>query len=548
MNEKRKTKNEKYFKALVWAARFLFVFIAVSILHSCAIMVPPTGGKKDTTPPKIVSENPPNYSTFFNSPTVKIVFSEYVVLNNIGTEAIVTPSIKAMPKFKLRGKTLTITLRDSLLKPNTTYSILFGKAIADLNEGNVLQNYRYVFSTGSYIDSLGIHGHLEDALTHKPLDNISINLYDSSMTDTAMFKRKPEYYTRDSANGKFDLKNLPDKKFRIMAIQDKNGNYLPDEGEEVGIYTPTVQAVAKPKENEKLVLSVPYPSKLRIKRTVFTGRRLTIKFNKPVDSFQLKGGQYYTTVAGDVKDSFTVWFEKDTFQRWLSVVPKGEIKDSLLKKNAKNSHDDSILKVTILNSEKTINKYGVFALQFSQPVGKINLAKIRFKRDSVLTPVKNVFFTDSSRTVLILGNKFDEDHNYKIAFPKGCFESIYHIKSDSAYTTYAIPDRRNYGSINIRIGDSLNLPLIFQIVDADKGTVFYEKRLYKTEILDVNYITPGKYQLRLVYDKNRNGYWDPLDMAHDIQPEEIVYYPDILTIKANWELNEMRFSWKSVEE
>jgi len=519
-----------------------------SILHSCAIQVPPTGGKKDTTPPKIVFENLPNYSTFFNSSTVKIVFNEYVVLNNIGTEAIVTPSIKIMPKFKLRGKTLTITIRDSLLKPNTTYSILFGKAIADLNEGNVLQNYRYVFSTGSYIDSLGIHGHLEDALTHKPLDNISINLYDSNMTDTAMFKRKPEYFTRDSANGKFDLKNLPGKKFRLMAIQDKNGNYLPDDGEEVGIYTPPVRAVARPKEDEKLLLSIPYPGKLRIKRAVFTGRKLTIKFNRPVDTFTLTGGKYYTALANDVKDSFYVWFEKDTFQRWLSVVPKGEIKDSLLKKNAKSSHDDSILKVTILNTEKTINKYGVFVLQFSQPVGKINLDKIRFKRDSISMPVKNAFFTDSTRTILILGNKFDEGHNYKITFPKGTFESIYHIRSDSAYTAYAIPDRRNYGSININVGDSLNLPLIFQIVDADKGSIFYEKRLYKTETLDINYITPAKYQLRLVYDKNRNGYWDPLDMAHDIQPEEIVYYPDILNIKANWELNEMKFSWNSAEK
>ena len=74
--------------------------------------------------------------------------------------------------------------------------------------------------------------------------------------------------------------------------------------------------------------------------------------------------------------------------------------------------------------------------------------------------------------------------------------------------------------------------MIFQVVNSEKGSIFYEKKIYGSEVLDISYITPGKYQLRLVYDRNKNGYWDPLDMAHDIQPEEIVYYPDILNIKA----------------
>ena len=512
-------------------------------MHSCAIQVPPTGGKKDIIPPKIVYSNPPNYTKNFSADKIKIIFNEYVVINNVSTEVIMTPSIATVPKFKLKGKMLTISIKDSLLKKNTTYSIQFGKAIADLNEGNALQGYRYVFSTGNYMDSLSISGHLKDALTHKTIENVNINLYNGGKADTSIYKAKPEYYTRDSANGKFVLKNLPNQKFRVLAVQDKNGNYMPDEDELVGIFPADVQTSDSTKEDISLLLSKPYPLKMKIKRAVFTGRKLSLKFNKPVDSFYISGGRYYASFPSGQKDSMIIWFGKDTFQRWLKILPIGEIKDSLLKKNAKNSRDDSLLKVTVLKDEKTIDKYGAFVLQFNQPVNIVNLKKIKFRRDSMAIPVNNVFFIDSNRMTAMLGNKFDEDHNYKIVFPKGSFESIYGYKSDSVYTTYSVPDRRNYGSINIHLGDSAKLPLIFQIVNADNGNVFYEKQINKSEVLDISYITPAKYQLRLIYDRNKNGYWDPLDLAHDIQPEEIVYYPDVLNIKANWELNEIKFNF-----
>ena len=51
------------------------------------------------------------------------------------------------------SKFITIKINDTL-QPNTTYSFNFGQSIADNNEGNPFNQFKYVFSTGDHIDSL----------------------------------------------------------------------------------------------------------------------------------------------------------------------------------------------------------------------------------------------------------------------------------------------------------------------------------------------------------------------------------------------------------
>ena len=50
-------------------------------------------------------------------------------------------------------------LKDTL-ESNTTYSMNFGNAIRDVNEGNIMKDFTYVFSTGPYIDSLELTGNV----------------------------------------------------------------------------------------------------------------------------------------------------------------------------------------------------------------------------------------------------------------------------------------------------------------------------------------------------------------------------------------------------
>lgn len=52
------------------------------------------------------------------------------------------------------------------------------------------------------------------------------------------------------------------------------------------------------------------------------------------------------------------------------------------------------------------------------------------------------------------------------------------------------------------------------------------------------FVTPGTYYMRLFSDLNGNGRWDTGDFATQLQPEPVYYYPDPLTLKAQWEITQ----------
>ena len=153
------------FRVMGRSVRKYWVVIVVLLLGACANIVAPTGGPKDTKPPVVVKTTPLNGSKQFAGKSVRIDFNKFVKLNDAATEVVVSPFMKQSPEFKIKGRSIVVNFNDTL-KPNTTYSIAFGKAIADINEGNVLLNFRYVFSTGNFIDSLTLKGIVRNALMH----------------------------------------------------------------------------------------------------------------------------------------------------------------------------------------------------------------------------------------------------------------------------------------------------------------------------------------------------------------------------------------------
>ena len=133
----------------------LFCLLFVLVLVSCAKRGSITGGDKDTIAPVLKASFPKNLTTNFNGKEIKLVFDEYVKLKNVNKQLIVSPPMKNQPDILPynASKVITIKIKDTL-KPNTTYSFNFGQSIEDNNEANPYSQFKYVFSTGTYIDSL----------------------------------------------------------------------------------------------------------------------------------------------------------------------------------------------------------------------------------------------------------------------------------------------------------------------------------------------------------------------------------------------------------
>ena len=185
-------------------------------LGGCANIVPPSGGPRDSIPPYAVYAKPKDSSTQIAPKEILISFNEYITTSALQEQLIVSPSIKNNPLVEQRLNMLRIRLSDSL-DANTTYSLQFGNAVRDVNEGNIAKNYTYVFSTGDHIDTGRLFGKVLLAETGL-VDSSLIAVLHPAENDSAIFKNKPNYYTRLTGQGKFEFNFLPAKDFNIYIV------------------------------------------------------------------------------------------------------------------------------------------------------------------------------------------------------------------------------------------------------------------------------------------------------------------------------------------
>ncbi|PWU02502.1 MAG: hypothetical protein C5B52_05430 [Bacteroidetes bacterium] len=208
----------------------LFLLVAayyVIILtgSGCAQIIPPTGGPRDTLPPVLVSAVPKDSMTNFTGNKIVLTFDEYIQLdNNMLDQLVLSPTPKINPVIEAKLKTVTIKIKDTL-EPNTTYAIGFGKGLKDLNEGNILKDFTYIFSTGTTFDNSTLSGKIILASNGKTDSTLIAMLY-RNLDDSAVAKEKPRYYARSDAKGNFTFHNLAPGRYHAFALKDASGQKM----------------------------------------------------------------------------------------------------------------------------------------------------------------------------------------------------------------------------------------------------------------------------------------------------------------------------------
>lgn len=202
-------------------------FVAILIFGRCANVGSLTGGLKDEEPPEVVESSPENYSIHFDKKRIEITFDEFIVLNNVNQELVVSPPLKEKPEVRLKNKSILIDLNNEL-RDSTTYTLNFGEAIQDNNEGNPLSNFEFVFSTGNYLDSLSVGGSLLNAFDRKVIEeSVGVMLYDK-LDDSVVYREIPVYIAKTDKKGNFRINNLKTGTYKIFALNDLNNNFLFD--------------------------------------------------------------------------------------------------------------------------------------------------------------------------------------------------------------------------------------------------------------------------------------------------------------------------------
>ena len=284
---------------------FLLVLSSVYLLSTtgsgCAQIGAPTGGAKDTLAPKLIKANPGERTTNFTGNKITFTFNEYVEIQDVQNNVLVSPLTKNNPQIDYKLTTVTVKFKDSL-KPNTTYSINFGNAIKDLNEGNPFSNFTYIFSTGNSIDSLSLQGKIIMAETGKPDSTVGVMLYRNT-TDSAVKKLRPDYIARVKGDGSFMFSNLPAGNFNLYALKDGDGSKTYNSKKEIFGFNEkeiivntstapvTLYAYAEEKEKPAAVATPATEKKLKYTTAITNNRQdllstLDLIFNKPLKTFE----------------------------------------------------------------------------------------------------------------------------------------------------------------------------------------------------------------------------------------------------------------------
>jgi hypothetical protein len=547
-------------------------FIWIIFVGGCARQSSPSGGPKDTIPPKLISANPKNEQTNFNGQVVELEFSEHLNLNSAKEQVIITPSIGKEYEITAKRNVLKIDLNTEL-DSNTTYTINFREAVQDITERNPVKNLKLAFSTGTYVDSLSIEGQVTDLLSTKPVKDVTVAL--QHFNDTLSIMKHPSFYfTRTDEKGMFKLDYIKPGQYQLYAYQDKNKNLVVDSrNESYGFF-------AKPLDLKQDT------AKLDLKLIRLDTRLLKVTSARPYNTyFNIKTNKNllnYKITSPDLEDLsyyygedqsnirvYNTFKDLDSLQIKIAATDSsGSAIDTTLYAKFRKDEDIKKEKFTMTVEEATITaRTGVIHVKykFNKPVATFNLDSIYYRKDTFniirfttqdvsWDPVSNSFTirkTVDKKLFLIE----EPDPEAPVSKVKDTTKVVklkqYNelITKKAAFTSVE-QDSSAAGKQKVEADQPLVLSEIFyevktkkqnilvQLLNGDFKVLRQHNNIRKGSFTD---LPAGNYIIRYIVDDNNNKAWDPGNYLKKTEPERIYYSKDpkgsiTQTLKANWEL------------
>lgn len=440
----------------------------------CANIIPPTGGPRDSLPPELVHVTPPDSTKNFAEKKITFTFDEFVELDNIQENLIVSPVPKINPIVEAKLRTVTVRIKDTL-EPNVTYRINFGNAIKDINEGNIKRNFAYLFTTGNSIDEYRVRGKVIIAETGKPDSTLIVMLHRKG-DDSAVIKEKPRYFTKLDSAGNFVFWNLAAGKYYLYALKDEGSTKL---------YTGKDQLFA------------------------FADSAVTASLTPDADTL-------YAFVAEEEKED----------------KPKATVRPTASKDR---KPAEKVLRYTTNLEGNTHDLLKNLEFTFAAPLKRFDSSKLRLL-DEKFQPLGGYNFRrDTSNKVFTLVNKWVAGTTYNLIIDKEFAEDSAGNKIPATDTLKFTTKKENeYGSLQIRITNlDLSRKPVLQIISNGNIVQSYP---FVTREFFTKLFPPGEYDINVLYDSNGNGKWDTGQFfGKKRQPEKVQPINLKLKVRANWD-------------
>jgi uncharacterized protein (DUF2141 family) len=587
--------NKNHLRGVIFAA------VGVALLYSCASIGRPEGGPIDELPPRFVTSTPQAGALNNTRKRVSIEFDEYIKLDKPGEKVIISPPQVQMPEIKTNGKRVVIHLVDSL-KPNTTYTIDFSDAIQDNNEGNPLPNFGFTFSTGSVIDSMQVSGTVLNASNLEPIKGMQVGLYadlSDTVFRHKPFERvgrtdsRGRFTIRGIAPGRYRLYALQDVDQNyfysqpVEAIAFDDSLVVPSmEGrtrmdtlwrDTITIDTIIERGYTHYLPDDLLLRSFKerYFSQRLLKSERLEPHLFTLYFTAPADTLPLLKGLNFNAHDAFVierptgrNDTLRYWirdsliYRQDTLKFSLSylytdtleqLVPRTDTLQLALRRSRKEKPKEERRKKKendTLQADSTLflpvdvyapgqlDVYDYLSLSFQEPIARYDSSAIHLsqKVDTLWQPAAFTFDRDSLdlKRYNLLAD-WQPGVSYRMEVDSTAFHGLYGLFTDKIAAETTVKKLEEYGQIFFNISNA-RMPAFVELVDG-QDKVVRTVPVVKGKA-DFYFLSPGKYSARLVEDANGNNLWDTGSFANKTQPEMVYYYPQVLDLKANFDLTQ----------
>ena len=577
---------------MYWKTKAYFYVLILFLLVNCAKMGVITGGEKDTIPPVLINSFPPQKALNVNTKEFSFLFDEVINTEEIKNKLIISPYSDVKYEVDTKKNNLTLSF-DSAFEKNRTYIFNFADGIKDITEGNEAKSLKYVFSTGSVLDSLVLFGEIKDPLTNESRKEVLVALYDSN-DSLGLFTDKPLYFDYTNDSGFYKIENIRAGEYSIYAFNDKNTTFKAESDKEAYGFLKNKIKLSKPKDS----LSFPIikqnllPIKIISSRkrglyydviftryvnelSVHSEEKIEYGLNDNNKTLRFYPKEKYTESDSGVSDSLYVYFKAyDSLSRF--------VEDTFFLSFSPSNRKSGVFEAAGFPSPSTsIEDSVTFKINFSKPVSLLN--------DSLVFLVIDTVYKKNIRLYKKRWNKNKTLFTFQLFIQKRLLnnwkeEEIKKIKkdsldyvSDSVYffnlnyinkiNTNKVSFVLDYGSFISIEKDTLKKKSIsFEFKEDDyfgmiSGKTETKTKNYYVELVSKDFkntyknralehglfyfknIPPGSYYIRTVIDENKNGFWDKGNIINNIEPEKIIYFENLLEIRSNWEVDNVVFKF-----
>lgn len=518
--------------------RQLSYLACCALLVSCAQIRGLEGGERDTRPPELLHSSPANFSTWFKERTIILTFDEYIQLNNLSQELIVSPPLAKPVSAMVKKKSAWITIEEALI-PGTTYIFNFGNAIVDFTEGNKA-DVQYVFSTGGVIDSLVVSGVVTDAWTGKPAEGVRVMLYPDT-SDTRVLQSPPLYLGRTNGNGEFRLSYLAPGAFHLVALAEELENYKLDPDERLAFSDSLVRSAVDDSMRVPLRLAIApnlyLPKSPEIIRTDSLGM---MRVFWPQQDIPLVVKPDRSDLEARVfrppgNDTVTCWLSGASLNREEKIVLRaGEKADTIYTPY----YSKAIQRAPkpVVPSDSRMLPSSLVRLIWPAPLSQINADQISWimpdsSRKAVevrasIRPNEMELVTDNSRP-----------GQYKLSLLPGAITSIHGAVNDTLELSFTIPQPNEMGSIQLRTEGELKGRSLVLLLSDTRGNERWKGPVNVPGEWKITDLFPGEYELRIWDDADGDDRWTVTDFDSRKPAETVWVYSGKIAVRANWELD-----------